>query len=61
MYNRCRAHGVQGPNTDFLISAVAIRRKYSIFRTDVDFKHYSQLLPLVLHEPRRRPLLKRTT
>jgi predicted nucleic acid-binding protein len=61
MYNRCRAHGVQGSNTDFLISAVAVRRKFSIFTTDVDFKHYSQLLPLVLHVPRRRSMPKRTT
>jgi predicted nucleic acid-binding protein len=58
MFNRCRAHGIQGSNTDFLISAVATRRKYLIFTTDADFKQYSQIVPLKLHEPRRRPTTK---
>lgn len=54
MFNLCRAKGVQGSNTDFLICSVATRRKYSIFTTDADFRHFSQHLPLMLHEPRRR-------
>jgi len=54
MFNRCRARGIQGSNTDFLICAVSIRRKLSVFTTDADFKQYAQVLPLALHEPHRR-------
>src|SRR6266480_3067841 len=33
-FNRCRARGVQGSNTDFLICAVAHRRGHAVFTTD---------------------------
>ncbi len=50
--NLCRARGVAGSPTDFLICAVALRREWSIFTTDQDFLRYARLLPLQLHQPR---------
>jgi len=52
-YNLCRAKGIQGSNTDFLICAVAVRHDLSIFTTDGDFPHFARCLPIVLHEVRR--------
>jgi predicted nucleic acid-binding protein len=52
-FNRCRARGVQGSNTDFLICAVAVRRKLPILTTDTDFSHLARLLPIHLHRPRK--------
>jgi len=49
-FNLCRAKGVQGSNTDFLICAVAVRHDLSIFTTDRDFNHFAKCLPIVLHE-----------
>lgn len=51
-FNRCRARGVQGSNTDFLICAVAARRRFGILTTDTDFLHFAKLLPIALHSPR---------
>ena len=51
-FNRCRAHGVQGSNTDFLLCAAAARRQLSILTTDADFLHFAKLLPIRLHAPR---------
>jgi predicted nucleic acid-binding protein len=51
-FNRCRARGVQGSNTDFLICAVATRRKLGILTTDGDFRSFAKLLPITLHAPR---------
>jgi predicted nucleic acid-binding protein len=48
-YNECRAKGVQGSNTDFLICAAAARRGLSVLTTDVDFHHFARLLPVKLH------------
>lgn len=53
MFNRCRASGVQGSNTDFLICAVAKRRRLAIFTTDRDFERFAGLLDLRLHASRR--------
>jgi predicted nucleic acid-binding protein len=47
-FNICRRNGIQGANTDFLICAIASRRKYEIFTTDKDFINFSQYLPIVL-------------
>jgi predicted nucleic acid-binding protein len=49
-YSRCRAKGIQGSNTDFLICAVAARNSFPIFTTDEDFAHFAAVLPIVLHE-----------
>src|SRR5947209_7155487 len=51
-FNRCRARGVQGSNTDFLLCAVAAGRGHSIFTTDTDFTSFARLLPITLHRPR---------
>jgi predicted nucleic acid-binding protein len=48
-FNVCRAKGIQGSNTDFLICAIASRIGSSIFTTDADFTHFAGLLPVSLH------------
>ena len=50
-FNRCRARGIQGSNTDFLICAVAVARGLPIFTTDQDFTQFKKVLRLKLHEP----------
>jgi len=47
-YNCCRARGVQGSNTDFLICAVAHSRKMPIFTNDKDFARFQKLLEIKL-------------
>ena len=54
-FNKCRARGVQGSNTDFLICAAAVRRRIGILTTDADFRHFAKLLPIRLHAPRATP------
>src|SRR5947207_471260 len=49
-YNRCRAQGIQGSNTDFIICAIAARNQYTIFTTDEDFTHFARVLPIVLYD-----------
>ena len=51
-FNRCRERGIQGSNTDFLLCAVAMRRRLAIYTTDGDFRQYAKMLKLALHEPR---------
>ncbi|TWJ32714.1 type II toxin-antitoxin system VapC family toxin [Geobacter argillaceus] len=51
-FNLCRGKGIQGSNTDFLICAVAVRRKIPIFTTDGDFPLFQPHLPITLHSPR---------
>jgi hypothetical protein len=48
-YNICRAKGVQGSQTDFLLCAVAQRYNFAIFTTDKDFEHYQKHLDFKLH------------
>ena len=50
-FNLCRTRGVQGSNTDFLICAVAVRNKYSIFTTDKDFETFAKHVPIILYRP----------
>lgn len=52
-YNLCRAKGIQGSNTDFLICAVAVRHDLSVFTSDGDFPRFAKCLPIVLHEVRK--------
>jgi len=47
-FNRCRAKGVQGSHTDFLICAVSSRRKFPLFTTDKDFLLYNKHLDFPL-------------
>ncbi len=49
-FNRCRSKGTQGSNTDFLICAVAVRNKFSIYTTDKDFELFSKHIQIVLHK-----------
>ncbi len=51
VFNTCRANGVQGSNTDFLICAVAIHHQLPIFSTDGDFLMYQRWLPIHLYTP----------
>ncbi len=50
--NLCRAKGIAGSATDFLITAVAVRRGWPVFTTDADFRLYSKVLPVRLYQPR---------
>ena len=54
-FNTCRARGVRGSNTDFLICAVAERRNLSILTTDADFTRFAAVLPITLHGRRAFP------
>jgi len=48
-FNHCRSKGIQGSNTDFLICAVAVRNRFSIFTTDKDFELFSKHIQIILH------------
>jgi predicted nucleic acid-binding protein len=48
-FTACRAAGVQGSNTDFLICAAAGRRSLPVFTTDRDFMRFAGILPVSLH------------
>lgn len=47
-FNQCRAAGVQGSNTDFLICAVAHRLSAEILTLDNDFEQFAKILPVQL-------------
>lgn len=49
MHNRCRSRGIAGSAIDFLICAIANRRRWQIFTTDRDFEQYAKALGLNLH------------
>lgn len=51
-FNLCRARGIQGANTDFLICAVAHRNQMPIFTTDKDFANFAKVLEIELHQSR---------
>jgi predicted nucleic acid-binding protein len=48
-FNQCRARGIQGSNTDYLICALALRLNLPVFSTDRDFGRYAQILGVRLH------------
>ena len=48
LFNRCRAKGLQGSQTDFLICACAMAWKQPILTKDRDFKRYQTLIPIRL-------------
>ncbi len=50
--NTCHSQGIQGANTDFLICAVAARRKVPVLTTDHDFQAFAHVLHFTLHAPR---------
>lgn len=47
-FNTCRAKGIQGTHTDFLICAMAEKHQLAILTTDKDFMRYASLLPIRL-------------
>ena len=49
MNYRCRSRGIAGSAVDFLICAVAHRRRWQIFSTDHDFERYAKALGLRLY------------
>lgn len=49
MHNRCRSKGIAGSAIDFLICAVAQRRKWQVFTTDRDFERYGRVLAVRLY------------
>ena len=50
-FNTCRAHGVQGTHTDFLICALSVRYSSPILTSDRDFEGYSSHVPIRLFDP----------
>jgi predicted nucleic acid-binding protein len=54
IFNACRKVGIQGSNTDFLISAAAEQNGLAIFTTDQDFHRYQKYCKFILHEPRNK-------
>jgi predicted nucleic acid-binding protein len=48
LFNTCRAKGIQGSNTDFLICAVSINHALPILTLDNDFVNYQKHLPIHL-------------
>jgi len=51
-HNTCVARGIQGSHTDFLICAIAARRRCAIFTADGDFAKFARVLPVELHQAR---------
>ena len=47
-FNLCQSKGIQGSNTDFLISAVSTRLSIPIFTIDNDFDYFKKVLKLKL-------------
>jgi predicted nucleic acid-binding protein len=52
MFNKLRAKGIQGSNTDFLMCALSERTGMPIFTTDEDFTLFRKHLPIKLHKAR---------
>ncbi len=48
-FNACRAKGLQGSNTDFLLCAVSVRHRMPLLTTDEDFRRYAMVIPVTLH------------
>lgn len=48
--NACRARGIQGSSTDFLITAVSRRYDLEILTSDRDFERFARVLPIRLSE-----------
>lgn len=51
-FTKCRKKGIQGSHIDFLICAAAQNHSMAIFTSDQDFKSYSAILKIKLHNPR---------
>lgn len=51
--NLCRAKGIQGSPTDFLLCAIAGRHQFTIFTTDKDFEYFRRYIDFQLYTPLR--------
>jgi predicted nucleic acid-binding protein len=51
-FSACRARGIQGSNTDFLMCALADRTGFPIFTADEDFRRFAKVLPILLYKAR---------
>ena len=51
--NECRTKGIVVSVVDALLCAVAMKRGWSIFSTDPDFKNYATVLAFKTHRPRK--------
>ena len=49
-FNLCRSKGIHGSNTDFLICAVAVRNRFSIYTIDKDFELFSKHIKIILRQ-----------
>ncbi len=49
-FNICKAKGVQGSNTDFLICAAAVNNNFSIYTSDKDFELFKNYIPIQLEK-----------
>jgi len=52
IFNKMRAKGIQGSNTDFLLCALSDRNDMPIFTMDEDFTLFKKHLPIKLHKAR---------
>ncbi len=52
--NRCRGKGIVVSIVDVLLCSVAIKREWAIFTTDPDFTNYAKVLPISIHESRKK-------
>lgn len=50
-FNVCRSKGIQGSPIDFLIYAMAVRRRFPIYTIEPDFGLYEPLIPIELYRP----------
>lgn len=50
-FNACRAKGIQGSNTDFLLCAASISSGFPVYTTDRDFPRYADVLKFDLYAP----------
>ncbi len=48
-FNTCRAKGIQGSHTDFLICALALHHDWEIFTTDSDFQSFARIIGVKLY------------
>ena len=51
-FNRCRAKGIQGSNTDFLICSAAVSNDLEIFTLDDDFKNFQKFISIKFYKSR---------
>jgi predicted nucleic acid-binding protein len=49
LFNACRARGIQGSHTDFLICAISLHHDWEIFTTDSDFLRYARIIGVKLY------------